>query len=450
MLDNVAVLEFLGDVQYSLNNLDGAEEYYSQAVAISPTSVGGLIGQAMVKANRGDHAEAERLLDSAIQHNPDASSVWLARGQILQADRNFVEAALAFENALRLQTDRTPLAEEFSSRVSLISALIDSRQFDAAEANLIELKTRFPDHPVSGFLQGRLAFAEGDYDNAQMALQDYLSRNSDDVRGRAILGAINFSQDNLRQAESHLIAAVRANAGGEATRRLLAETRLRLNNPGGALDVLLSPDSLDQTDALYLSMLGRAQLAAGDDEAALEYFRKGVEQEPGNDALTLALASTYLRVDRAEQAVDVLDNMPVRVGSDLRRQTLLIAALVRQGDNERAIAESNRLLEANPDDPSVHVIAGALWQSIGAPKRATMEYERALTIDPTNLAAQFSLSRIALAEGKTTAAALRLESLLESHPAYVPAIVSLGMIFQDNGSLDSSAPLYSSCNGKCA
>ena len=41
MLDDVAVLEFLGDVQYSLNNLDGAEGYYSQAVAISPTSVGG-------------------------------------------------------------------------------------------------------------------------------------------------------------------------------------------------------------------------------------------------------------------------------------------------------------------------------------------------------------------------------------------------------------------------
>ncbi len=204
----------------------------------------------------------------------------------------------------------TPLAEEFSSRVSLISTLIDSRQFDAAEANLIELKTSFPDHPVSDFLQGRLAFAQGDYDNAQMALQDYLSKNAGDVRGRAILGAINFSQDNLRQAESHLIAAVRANAGGEATRRLLAETRLRLNNPGGALDVLLSPDGLDQTDALYLSMVGRAQLAAGDDEAALEYFRKGVEQEPGNDALTLALASTYLRVDRAEQAIDVLDNMP--------------------------------------------------------------------------------------------------------------------------------------------
>ena len=31
---------------------------------------------------------------------------------------------------------------------------------------------------------------------------------------------------------------------------------------------------------MYLSMLGRAQLASGDDEAALEYFKRGVEQEP--------------------------------------------------------------------------------------------------------------------------------------------------------------------------
>ena len=156
--------------------------------------------------------------------------------------------------------------------------------------------------------------------------------------------------------------------------------------------------------------------------------------------VTLALASAYLRVDRAGQAVEVLENMPVRAGSDLRRQTLLIAALVRQGDNDRAIAESNRLLEQHPEDPSVHTIAGALWQSIGAPKRASTAYEKALSLDPENLTALFSLSRIALSNGETTAAACGCRPCSNLHPAYAPAIVTLGMIFQDAGSLDNLRP----------
>ena len=434
------VLVFLGDVQLAQNNFANADRLYAKAIEQDPASADGLTGLAMVRASTGDMTEAARLLDIAAENNPDVPSVWLARGNLLQAGRDYTEAAEAFEKALQLQTERSPLAENFSARVNLVSSLIDSGQLDAASAQLDELRARFPDHPASGFLEGRLAFARGDFDSAQLALQDYLAKNSGDARGRAILGAINFSQQNLRQAESHLIAAVRANAGGDATRRLLAETRLRLDNPGGALDILLAPDDLGQADAMYLSMLGRAQLASGDDEAALEYFKRGVELEPGNDMVTLALASAYLRVDRAGQAVEVLENMPVRAGSDLRRQTLLIAALVRQGDNDRAIAESNRLLEQNPDDPSVHTIAGALWQSIGAPKRASSAYEKALSLDPENLTALFSLSRIALSNGETTAAAMRLQSLLESHPAYAPAIVTLGMIFQDAGSLDNLRP----------
>ena len=209
------VLVFLGDVQLAQGNFANADRHYSEAVQRDPASAGGLTGLAMVRASTGDMTEAARLLDIAAEMNPGVPSVWLARGNLLQAERDYTGAAEAFEKALQMQTERSPLAENFSARVNLVSSLIDSGQLDAASAQLDELRARFPDHPASGFLEGRLAFARGDFDSAQLALQDYLAKNSGDARGRAILGAINFSQQNLRQAESHLIAAVRANAGGD-------------------------------------------------------------------------------------------------------------------------------------------------------------------------------------------------------------------------------------------
>ena len=180
-------LVFLGDVQFALQNTTNAGAHYEEALALEPEHAEALIGLAMVSANKGDREGAERLLDFAVEKNPDVSAVWLVRGRLLQADRDYIEAAQAFRKALQLQSEATPLAERFSSKVGLVSSLIDSREFDAAGAQLDELRTRFPDHPVSGFLRGRLAFAKGDYDLAQMALQDYLSKNAGDARGRALL-----------------------------------------------------------------------------------------------------------------------------------------------------------------------------------------------------------------------------------------------------------------------
>jgi putative PEP-CTERM system TPR-repeat lipoprotein len=431
---------FIGDVLYVLGNFDEALASYERAESIDAGNVLAIIGQAMVFAARSDLPAAEELLNRAEEVDPASSSVWQARGTLHVSRKEFAEAADAFSRALELETPQTPLAESFATRINLVSSLIDARRVDDAAQSLEQFRERFPDHPVATFLSGRLAFVRGDYDAAQLQLQNYLSLNPGDARGLAILGAVNFSQQNLRQAEANLLSAVRANAGGQAARRLLAETRLRLDDPAGALDILQSASAAVQSDSAYLSMLGRAQVAAGDEDAAIESFRSSLEQNPDDDAVRLSLASTYLQANMADSAIDLLDAMPARPGSALRRHTLLVAALLREGDRERAIAESQRMLDEEPDNASVLVVAGALWQTVGNLDKASAQFEKALELEPENLAAQFSLSRIALAEGKTTLAINRLGVLLDSNPSYIPALVSLGMLLQDSNQLEALRP----------
>ena len=438
--ENEAVQNFLGDVSFSLANYEDAGSYYSRAVGINPSSAGGLVGQAMIRAANNEDEDAQRLLNQAAEANPATSFVWLAQGNFHRSNRGFIDAISAYENAIRVETAKTPIGETFSARMSLVSSLIDSRRLGDAETRLAEFTAKFPDHPVSGFLSGRLAFEKGDYEDAQLQLQDYLAKNPGDARGQAILGAINFSQDNLRQAELHLLSAVRANAGGDATRRLLAETQLRLNKPEGALESLRSIDAMDQSDGLYLAMLGRAQIATGDTEGAISYFQQSLAQEPGNVAVKLALATAYLNAERVDDAVTLLDSMPVEAGSELRRQTILIAALVRQGDHQRAISESDRLLSNRQDDPAAYVVAGALRQSIGEPVRARALYQEALMLDPENLSALYSISRMAISDGDLPGAESSLRTLLDSHATYLPGMVSLGMVLQRSGNLEDLRP----------
>jgi putative PEP-CTERM system TPR-repeat lipoprotein len=438
--ENEVVQVFLGDVLFALANYDDANGHYTSAVAVNSSSLRGLIGQAMVHAAKNETTEAQQLLDHAAELAPGSSFVWMMKGNFHRSSNRFEDAASAYENAAQLETPNTPIAEHFATRVNLVSSLIDSGRLVDADSWLLELQSDFPDHPVSGFLRGRLAFENGDYNFAQMELQDYLARNPGDARGEAILGAINFSQDNLRQAEAHLLKAVQANAGGEATRRLLAETQLRLNNPSAALEALRNYGTLDQSDALYTAMLGRTQIAAGDTGAAIQYFEQSISQEPNNASVRLALATAYLKANRVSSAVELLDAMPIEAGSLLRRQTLLIAALARQNNHKRAIEESDKLINANPDDAAAYVVAGALWQSIGDPERASSSYQLALAVDPNDLAAQYGLSRMALASGDMDAASIRLKKLLDGHPSHIPAIISLGMVLQKAGNLDGLRP----------
>ena len=435
-----SVLVFLGDVLLVLGNTNEAAVHYGDAVKINGSSAGGLIGEAMILDANNNDEDARRVFDYAEKLNPNSSLVWLARGNFLRSNREFSAAADAYAKSIELAGQFTPLGEQFSARVNLVSSLIDARRLDEAGVRFDELQTEYPGHAVSGFLSGRLAFSSGDYDAAQLAMQEYLSQNPRDARGEAILGAINFSQENLRQAELHLLRAVRANAGGNATRRLLAETQLRLNKPAEALQALAAGNPLNPNDFMYLALLGRAEIATGDTNAAIEHFEQSAAQSPENVAINLALAAAYLKGGRTSDSVDLLNAMPVESGSEFRRQSILIAALAEQGDRESAIAESDRLLRDNEGDAAAYVIAGALRQLLDEPNRAMSYFQQALDLEPDNLTALYSISRMAMSSGDLARAEQTLRQLLDAHPSYMPAIVLLGSILQRAGELDGLRP----------
>jgi putative PEP-CTERM system TPR-repeat lipoprotein len=111
---------------------------------------------------------------------------------------------------------------------------------------------------------------------------------------------------------------------------------------------------------------------------------------------------------------------------------MLIVALLRQGERDKAIAESDRLLAQNSSHAVAYLIAGALRELIGEDETARSFYLQALELDPENMTAHQSISRIALASGDVQSAERGLRQLLHSNPGYYPAIVSLGtLLLQD-------------------
>ncbi len=438
--NNETGLVLKGDVLGMLGNLAEAQSAYTAALAVNSESPRALIGNATLLAVAGEHSQAEELIERATQAHPESAFVWSAKGNYLAARRQHLRAVAAYSQSIAVESNTTPLLHRFQARVNRTTALIEGHRLDDAAEQLSELTERYPPHSILRYLEGRLAFARGDYELAQQELQEYLAQVPRDAYGQALLGAVHFSRDNLRQAEMYLMQAVRANAGGEATRRLLAETLLRLNKPEAALVELKSSETFGAQDPMLLAMLGRAEIGRGDTGEAIRYFEEGIAADPSNPALNLALAAAYLQGNRADDAIRVLQEMPDTPGSLYRRETLLIGAYLRDGQREKAIAQGNELLRANPDDAQAFTLVGVLRNATGDAELAQQLFEDALSLDPENLGALFNLGTMAYSKKDFEKSTELFARLMDAHPANLAGLVSMAAALQQQDRLEDLRP----------
>ena len=429
-------LVMLGDAFLSLGNLEEAAEHYRRALSLDAATPGALIGEAVIARTNGDAAAAEKLLSEAAERNPESALVWRARGNFLRAERRDVAAAEAYDRAIAFETGGTPRSEQLMVRVNLISALLDVQDTQQAARRLEQLNDRFPKHPVVRYLNGRLAYAQGDYTLAENELREYLAGAPDDLRGHALLGAVNFSQNHLRQAEIYLRQAVRNNVGGPAAARLLAETQLRLDKPDEALSVLGSMEPGAIADPSLLTLHGRARLGLGDTAAALEYFERGAMIDERNTAVSLSLAAGFFTAGEYRRAVELLEAIPETEDTRFRREALLIAAHIRDGNRDAAVGVGNELLANNPDDSAAYAAVGAMRRTLGDIEGARQALEKALELDAGNPSAGYALSRLEIGEGRLDVAERWLHQTLEQNPAYMPALTGLARLLAEDGRLN--------------
>ena len=439
---DVATLVFLGDVYSALGNLADAESYYQQALSIESESDSALIGIAFILQAQGDSAAARIRLDQAVELNPNSALAWRALGNYFKRRANHDEAINAYSRSISVETPTTLYAHQFLTRANRAGALLDARRVDEATIQIDELSDVLPGHPLLYFLRGRLAYAKGEFDVAQIELQKYLSMVPNDLRGQAILGAVNFWQKNLLQAEDYLRRAARANVGGETTRRLLAETQLRLNKPGDAMDSLRLAVQDGTSDPGLLTMMGRAQIGLGNIDTALQYFEQGFAADPDDPATSLSLAAGLLAAGEYDRAIDILESVPEQADSQYRRELMLIKAHLKNNDRAAAIAESDRLIRENAGDAAVYSIAGVLQLSMGDDDGTRIHFEKAIGLDSTNIEALYGMALLATARSDTAAAEKWLNQVLDVDASIMPALTLLARIHLQAGRYAELRPRF--------
>ncbi len=329
-----------------------------------------IVGLALLAACGGETAPSPEA--SATPATPSQTTADLAAARDYQRNGQYEEAAAAYQGVIQ-QADGQA---QQRARYDLALTYITIERYDDAVTELkayIDAKPSQEESLRARFLLGYSYAALGDGDKARQSLEDY----ADDDGPAAVYARLELAQ-LLAQEDRH----------DEAAQEL--EKAL-------ALDV---PPSLAPT--LFLR-LADAYRETGDDEQAIQWYGRLLQESPSDAYKALALshiASLSRRLgdgDRWQQALlDIVEQYPGSAQAPNALDSLLAAEVplglltqgivhYRQRAFDEALATFDSFLEGNPPAPQAavaHYYRGVIRERQDETQEAMADYEASFQLDP--------------------------------------------------------------------
>jgi putative PEP-CTERM system TPR-repeat lipoprotein len=387
-----------------------------QAKPMYPPAV---ILQARLKASDGDFDGALLLLDEILAKEPAHERAGVLKGEILAQGKKDNEAALA---ALRKVLAANP--DSLAAHTATITLLYEQRKPTEAKAQFQLLKKVAPNHPDTLFFEAQIAFTDKDYKTAREISAGLLKMMPENVRVLELAGATEYRLKQYLQAEAFLGHALKNVPGLLVSRRLLAQTFLRSNQPSKAIEVLQPVLDSKQPDGTSLALAGEAWLQMGDAKKSEAAFQQAAKAAPKDANVRTSVAMAQISRGNSGIAVAELETIAAE-DKGPRADLALISARLRQNDTAGALKAIDGLERKMPDRPLAYNLRGRvqlLKQDVPA---ATKSFETALTKDPNYFPAVASLAAIDLTAGKPDAARKRFEDLLKVQPKSFQAMLAL-------------------------
>lgn len=394
--------------------------------------------------------------------------------------------------------DDGPPVDDYTRDLLAGLAALQEGKLDDALTQAQQLAARYPDNADPVNLIAAIQLKNGQREQGRLSLQDSLALDAEQPDIITNLARIELQANNLEQVRELLHRLSPEQLGAKGTLLLYrAETRLGDRNSGlrllqAALDAHpeateirkeLAADALrtgntarvlELTDGLGKRQLaavptlyelrGRAQLAAGDAEAARQTFEQWTQTQPDAAMAQFYLADALIGVGQADAADAAIDravelepmNLTARVGqvkSLVRRGKLdeakaAIGALkdnfgeqpgvlgiegwfaVGTGDWQTARATLSRALELQSDSEVTQLLVRALWAQ-QAHDEALVVMNRRLAQAPHDLPVLLLLAGSYLTLERDADARAAYARVVEAYPNHVPALNNLAWLGRD-------------------
>jgi Tfp pilus assembly protein PilF len=375
-----------------------------------PVSTEALVAQAQSELQKGNKAEAQRLLHRVISRDPRnlLARTYLGiladeSGQLAEAERQFAAAAAA-----------APTSAEAHNNLGAVLLKLGRKREAAAE---FQTSLKINPRQAGALVNlGQIRAAGKTHDDA-ISARKLFEQARDVAPDAAIARAIVVLDLRLQQSD-----------------------RAATDYDAYAAQLASAPDTV--TAASARSELGTALLEAGLAKQGAQELQAAVASDPKNDKDVLRLARAYQQQKDFPAAGRVLEAAVARGMESAPVYASLAEVYDATGHVEHAIPAMHRAVELDPRNEAYHFRYAMLLTDSQAPQAAVIRLREALEQFPKSPKLWFAMGLAQFQDNKSDDAANAFLRALELDPKLSPAYAYIGMINVDRGKIPEAVESY--------
>jgi tetratricopeptide (TPR) repeat protein len=400
---NAGSLDDLGSLYAMQKDWPNAEENFHAALAVNPTLASAHLHLAMALQAQQRSGAAEEL-KLAYQLDPENPTINLELGRLLAANGDDQQAIQLLQHAYAL------LPQSADAAYQLGLALQRSNRMSEAIPLFQSAAAADPDNPDILANLGMALCQQQKATQAVPLLQKAVLLAPDRPIAHQNLAAAYIQLSQFDDAVSELRTALKLSPDSPQLHYNLGLALKMQDNIAAAIPELQAAERLDPAMSEPPYVLGILHMQAGQYADAARELSTSLRLQPENGDGWATLGSVYNHLDQLDQATAALDQAIQRLPQQPDPRLTLAAVLAKQNKPEEAKAERAKaaeLMRANMNRQRAEVAAhsGASLLQNGKVAEAIVEFQNAISFDPSYPEAHLGLADAFDRQGKTSDAA---------------------------------------------
>jgi putative PEP-CTERM system TPR-repeat lipoprotein len=402
------LLALAGEAAMQLGEFADAERYFQSASALDPTDVKKQTALALLRVSRGNEigfADLERIAAADGDMRADLALI------AASVERRQHDRALKAIAALEAKRPNDPRTHYLRGAV-----LFDRQDGAAARRSLTRALEIDPGYLPAALSLAKLDLLDGKPDAARQRFDPVLKQDGKNLAALMALAEVETRAGSSSDTVAALLSrAVSADPDAPGPRLLLVELHLRNREPAKALTVAQQAVAASANKPEYLDALGRAQLAAGENQNALASFSRLADAQPNSPLPLLRIAESHLADKNFDRAIAELEKALAIKADFVEAQRLLAEIYGSRGAIEQAVTIARKVQQQRPREDAGYLLEGRVRTlSKDWPAAATV-YRNGLAKAPSSDLA-IRLHGALLAGGSVAEAKRLADSWAAEHP----------------------------------
>jgi tetratricopeptide (TPR) repeat protein len=409
---NAGSLDDLGSLYAMQKDWPKAEENFHAALAVNPSLASAHLHLGLaLQAQQRSGAEELKL---AYQLEPDNPMINLELGRLLAANGDDQHAIPLLQHADAL------LPQSADAAYQLGLALQRSNRMSEAIPLFQSAAAADPDNPEILANLGMALCQQQKATQAVPLLQKAVQLAPNDPIAHQNLAAAYIQLSQFDDAVSELRTALKLSPDSAQLHYNLGLALKMQDNNAAAIPELQTAERLDPALSEPPYVLGILHLQAGQYADAARELSTSLKLQPENGDGWATLGSVYNHLDQLDQATAALDQAIQRLPQQPDPHLTLAAVLAKQNKADDAKAERAKaaeLMRANMNRQRAEVAAhsGTSLLQTGKVPEAIVEFQNAISFDPSYPQAHLGLADAFDRQGKTTDAAAERQKAASLH-----------------------------------